>query len=180
MHRYQRFVLRFDGIFSFFLGFTVRSVFYGSCAFMTAIHRFVEQARKGEHPRVIARMRSGWAVLGPSQLLLGYSLLCPDPVVGSLNELDEAGRAAFLLDMSRVGDAVLKVCRPMRLNYAMLGNVEPALHAHIIPRYPSEPMDMQTKPIWNYPPQVWDGAEHAFDAVKHAGLLRDLRVALGG
>lgn len=147
---------------------------------MTAIHRLVEQARHGDHPRVIARMPSGWAVLGPSQLLPGYSLLCPDPVVGSLNELDEQARAAFLLDMARLGDAVLKVCRPLRLNYAMLGNVEPALHAHIIPRYATEPLEMQTKPIWNYPPEVWEAKEHAFDAPRHDGLLRELHAALGG
>lgn len=113
---------------------------------MTAIHRFVEQARRGDHPRVIARMPSGWAVLGPSQLLPGYSLLCPDPVVGSLNELDEQARAAFLLDMARLGDAVLKVCRPLRLNYAMLGNVEPALHAHIIPATPPNPWKCRPNP----------------------------------
>ena len=32
----------------------------------------------------MARLPSGWAVMGGSQLLPGYSLLCPDPVVGSL------------------------------------------------------------------------------------------------
>ena len=28
---------------------------------------------------------------------------------------------------------------PVRVNYAIFGNVEPALHAHVIPRYRSEP-----------------------------------------
>ncbi|MBL8746965.1 MAG: hypothetical protein JNK58_11500 [Phycisphaerae bacterium] len=146
---------------------------------MTAIHRFVDQARRGEHPRVIARMPSGWAVLGGSQLLPGYALLCPDPVVGSLNELGEPERAVFLRDMARIGDAVLAVCRPLRLNYAMLGNLEPALHAHIIPRYESEPIEMRTKPIWNYPPETWDAPAHAFNAAQHGGLLRSLNAALG-
>lgn len=145
---------------------------------MTAIHRFVEQARRGEHPRVIARMKSGWAVLGGSQLLPGYSLLCPDPVVDSLNDLDCTARSEFLTDMARLGDAVLAACRPLRLNYAMLGNLEPALHAHIIPRYPSEPVDLRTKSIWNYPPKTWDAPAHAFDAVRHAPLLAALREAL--
>jgi hypothetical protein len=39
---------------------------------------------------------------------------------------------------------------------------------------------MQTKPIWNYPPEVWDAKAHAFDAAKHDGLLRELHAALGG
>jgi aminobenzoyl-glutamate utilization protein B len=39
---------------------------------MTAIHRFVEQARRGELERVIGRLPSGWAVLGDPQILPGY------------------------------------------------------------------------------------------------------------
>jgi diadenosine tetraphosphate (Ap4A) HIT family hydrolase len=120
-------------------------------------------------------MGSGWAVLGASQLLPGYSLLCPDPVVDSLNDLDEAGRTAFLLDMARLGDAVRRVCRPLRLNYAMLGNLEPALHAHVIPRYGWEAAERVTKSIWNYPPEEWDSAAYAFDAARHGGLLGALR-----
>ena len=47
----------------------------------TAIHRQVEAARRGELERVIARMLSGWAVLGDPQITRGYCLLLPDPVV---------------------------------------------------------------------------------------------------
>lgn len=146
-----------------------------SAGHLTAIHRFVDQARRGEHPRVIARLGSGWAVLGASQRLPGYALLCPDPVVGSLNDLDAPARAAFLLDMARIGDAVLDACRPLRLNYAMLGNLEPALHAHIIPRYESEPPEFRTKSIWNYPPEIWDAPEHAYHPERHTMLLQSLR-----
>ena len=72
---------------------------------MTAIHRFVEQARRGELARVIARMPSGWAVLGDPQILPGYCLLYPDPVVPDLNALAGAARERFLLDMARRGAA---------------------------------------------------------------------------
>jgi len=144
----------------------------------TAIHRFVEQARSGTLDRVITRLTSGWVVLGPSQLLTGYCLLLPDPVVGSLNDLDAAHRQDFLLDMARIGDAVLKACKPAKLNYAMLGNVEPALHAHIIPRYSHEPESMRTRPIWSYAPSIWDAPEHAFDPFKHKILKQDLAEAL--
>ena len=51
----------------------------------TAIHRQVASAAAGTLPRVIARMPSGWAVLGDPQILPGYCLLLPDPVVGDLN-----------------------------------------------------------------------------------------------
>ena len=146
----------------------------------TAIHRFVDEARAGRLDRVIGRMPGGWAVIAQSQLLPGYCLLLPDPVVPSLNDLDEAARARFLRDMTILGDAVLQVCRPHRLNYAMLGNLEPALHAHIIPRYASEPAEMRTSPIWSYPPEIWNAEQHAFDLARHASLQERLRDSLAG
>ena len=108
---------------------------------VSAIHRFVEQARRGELPRVIARVMSGWAVLGDPQILPGYCLLLPDPVVPDLNALRGSERQQFLDDMARLGDAVLAVTGAERINYEILGNVEPALHAHVIPRSAREPAE---------------------------------------
>ena len=64
----------------------------------TLIHKRVELARDGFNPYVICRLRSGWAVLGDSQFIPGYSLLLPDPVVPSLNALSKEERTQFLLD----------------------------------------------------------------------------------
>ena len=33
----------------------------------------------------------------------------------------------------------MRTTSPVRINYAIFGNVEPALHAHVIPRYRTEP-----------------------------------------
>jgi diadenosine tetraphosphate (Ap4A) HIT family hydrolase len=130
----------------------------------TAIHRHVDEARAGG-ARVIARLRSGWAVMGESQVLPGYCLLLPDPVVGSLNDLSFEGRAVYLEEMAMLGDAVVRASavRPRRINYEILGNLEPALHAHVIPRFESEPADLRTKAVWMYPPEVWNAPEHRFD-----------------
>ena len=144
----------------------------------TYIHRQVRRAREGAWAQVIARLPSGWAVMGDSQLLEGYCLLLPDPVVSGLNELSESGRRQFLSDMARLGDAVAAVCRPLRLNYEMLGNLEPALHAHVLPRYAKEPEEMRTKPVWLYPGETWNGAAHAFDEGRHGGVRDAIRVAL--
>ena len=113
----------------------------------TAIHRQVEAARQGALARVIARMQSGWAVLGEPQILRGYCLLLPDPVVADLNALSGEQRRQFLDDMARLGDGVLAVTGAERINYEILGNVEPALHAHVIPRHASEDADLRKKPV---------------------------------
>ena len=136
----------------------------------------VAACRSGEHPRLVARMESGWVVMGESQLLPGYCLLLADPVVGSLNDLDEGPRRAFLADMATLGDAVLTEAdpTPKRINYEILGNVDPTLHAHVLPRCDEEDVRLQQKPVWLYPPQVWNAPEHAFDESRDGGLRRAL------
>jgi diadenosine tetraphosphate (Ap4A) HIT family hydrolase len=116
----------------------------------TLIHQRVAAARNGMNPAVIARLRSGWAVIGDRQVVAGYSLLLPDPVVPDLNALSGSARAIFLDDMARLGDALLHVTRASRINYEILGNAEPALHAHLFPRYDSEPPDFRRRPVWFY------------------------------
>jgi diadenosine tetraphosphate (Ap4A) HIT family hydrolase len=50
--------------------------------------------------------------------------------------------------MARLGDAVLRVTGAERINYEILGNVEPALHAHVIPRHRSEAPEARKQPVW--------------------------------
>lgn len=116
----------------------------------TLIHRRVESARRGENPAVICKMPSGWAVIGDVQMLPGYCLLLPDPVPASLNDMEPAASALFLRDMTIIGDALLEVTDAFRINYEILGNSEPALHAHILPRYNSEPEALRCRPAWFY------------------------------
>jgi diadenosine tetraphosphate (Ap4A) HIT family hydrolase len=129
---------------------------------MTAIHRQVEAARSGQLPRVIKKMQSGWAVLGDPQITHGYCLLLPDPVVADLNALAGEGRQQFLLDMAALGDAILRETGAQRINYEILGNVEPALHAHVIPRYAFEDPQLRTKPVWLHD---WSAAPAFNDAL---------------
>lgn len=143
----------------------------------TLIHDWVDAARAGTNPHVAGRLESGWVVVGERQNLPGYCLLLPDPVVSDLNALDLDARRRFLADMTIVGDAVMRVFEPMRLNYEILGNTEPALHAHIFPRYNWEPPILRTKPVWFYYPWWW--LRPVRDAEMIAGIVGKLRVGLG-
>jgi diadenosine tetraphosphate (Ap4A) HIT family hydrolase len=135
----------------------------------TNIHRWVESCRRGDDPTVITRLRSGWAVMGRKQVLTGYCLLLPDPVVPHLNALSGRDRDQFMAELGVLGEAVLTVTGALRINYAIFGNVEPALHAHVHPRYTDEPVEMRTNNPWGYD---WQRAPD-FDAATH-GPLRDL------
>src|ERR1700741_1712518 len=138
---------------------------------VTAIHAQVSAARAGRDPRVIARLFSGWAVFGEQQFVRGYVLLLPDPVVPNLNALGARERIAFLSDMSRLGDALLKVTGAARINYAIFGNQEPALHAHVIPRYADEPEALRAAQPWAYD---WSAAP-LFDRATYKDLAEALQ-----
>jgi len=114
------------------------------------IHQRIESAREGTNPTVICRMPSGWAVMADTQFLSGYVILLADPVVPDLNALNLDDRARFLLDMAALGDALLIVTDAFRINYEILGNLDPALHAHIIPRYRNEPDEFRKGPAFFY------------------------------
>ncbi len=140
----------------------------------TVIHRRVAACREGRDPTCLGRMASGWAVMGDPQVLRGYCLLLPDPVPPHLNDMDLAHRGQFLVDMAALGDVVLAVTGALRVNYAMYGNLAPALHAHVFPRYADEPEFAQTGHPWVYD---WSVAP-VFELPIHGDLLAALQQAL--
>lgn len=140
----------------------------------TLIHRRVEEARQGINPAVICRVASGWVVLGDVQFLPGYSLLLPDPVVPSLNALTIEQRIIFLQDMTLLGDALLEITGAVRINYEILGNSETALHAHVFPRFATEPEEKRRKPVWFYD---WKAAP-ALDPNRDRELMDKIAIAI--
>lgn len=148
---------------------------------MTAIHKSVEQAKAGDLPNLVCRVRSGWLIMGSAQVVKGYCLLLPDPVPPHLNAMDAESRLLFLADMAAIGDELLEMTGAARINYEMLGNLEPALHAHLFPRYADEPEELRSKPIWFYD---WSAArpfsveEDGDFMAELAKRLRDAAIAI--
>jgi diadenosine tetraphosphate (Ap4A) HIT family hydrolase len=140
----------------------------------STIHVLVERCRAGQLPALIAKLPSGWVVMGERQVLPGYCLLLPDPVVPHLNALQADVRAQFLFDMALVGDVLLAVTAAARINYAIYGNVDPALHAHIFPRDSAEPEDTRTAQPWALD---WNAAPLYSDAL-HGDFKRRVGMEL--
>jgi diadenosine tetraphosphate (Ap4A) HIT family hydrolase len=95
-------------------------------------------------------------------------------VVPHLNALEPPLQQAFLADTARIGQAVQDITDAVRINYAIFGNVEPALHAHVLPRFADEPEAMRTANPWGYD---WNAARR-FDADRDGALLVALRERL--
>lgn len=103
-------------------------------------------ARNCTNPFVITKLKSGWLVIGDVQPLPGYCVFLADPVVASLNDLNQLDRTQYSLDVIACGDAILAVTHADRMNYETWGNSEPALHTHLMPRYDWEDQDKREKP----------------------------------
>lgn len=136
----------------------------------------IQAAHAGANPTVICRVPSGWVLLCDMQFLSGYCILLADPAVPSLNDLNPEKRTEYLRDMGIVGDALLEVTQAYRINYAIAGNTDPYLHAHIVPRFLSEPDKFRKGLPWSYPRGEMDSV--LFDAERDQALMEQLRQAI--
>ena len=110
------------------------------------------------------------------QFLRGYTILLADPVVASINDLGRPKRAEYLSDMALIGDALLEVTGAYRINYGILGNSDPYLHAHIIPRYLNEPEDFRKGLPWSYPLELVNAVP--FDHERDKEFIRLIAAAI--
>jgi diadenosine tetraphosphate (Ap4A) HIT family hydrolase len=136
----------------------------------------VDRCRAANYPARVIQLRSGWVVMGERQVLTGYCLLLPDPVVPHLNALPSELRGQFLSDMAMVGDALLATTQALRINYAIYGNADPALHAHIFPRHTTEPEATRTAQPWALD---WNAAPTYAEAL-HGELKRRIAADIQG
>jgi diadenosine tetraphosphate (Ap4A) HIT family hydrolase len=141
----------------------------------------IGSALRDENPTVLARMRTGFAVIGDTQHLPGYCvLLHGTPGIDRLVDLPRREQVEFLADMALLGEAVSDVCAArdagfLRVNYEVLGNSLHVLHAHVHARYSWEPPEYQRGPVWKYPHEVRSSEDHALSPAHD-----DLRAALVG
>ncbi|MFS0785504.1 hypothetical protein ABC345_03860 [Shouchella sp. 1P09AA] len=132
----------------------------------------IKAAQTNQNPMVMVNMRSGFAVIGDTQFLPGYCVLLPTEKWPSLEKMPLALRSDYLLDMSLIGDAIVDVCQPLRVNYSIYGNTDTYLHAHLFPRYDWEPAERIPHPVWQYPQEKWTDEQEQFQEATH-GALRD-------
>ena len=131
---------------------------------------------------VMARMPTGFAVIGDTQQLPGYCvLLYEDAMIDHLTDLPRPRRAEFLLDLALLGEAVETACRPnglRRINYEVLGNSMSVLHGHVHARYDWEPADKVGGPVWRYPNQERYSDAHVYDERRHGELRAQITAEL--
>lgn len=66
--------------------------------------------------------------------------------VCDITDLEDAERIQFNEEVHQIASLIKKSYQPERINIAMLGNVVPQLHCHIIPRFKED--FAWAKPVW--------------------------------
>jgi len=110
---------------------------------------FCEQGRPDETPYGV-RYFAGEvadAYLQRAAIQRGYSVVVwRGRHVVEPTELEPVEAALFWSELLAVGRALIECFEPVKLNYELLGNTLPHLHAHVIPRYAIDP-----RPEWPFP-----------------------------
>lgn len=94
----------------------------------------IDMIKNGINPYFVAELETGYVVIGDHQYFKGYTLFLCKEHKTELHFLDEGFRYKYLIEMSKVSEAVYNAFKPDKLNYELLGNGDSHIHWHIFPR----------------------------------------------
>lgn len=92
-----------------------------------------------KHGYLVANLRLSRLRLNMNQFPPGYCLLTCTKHVREPYHLTVEEQSLFFGDMLHVAQALERAFTPTKMNFLLLGNAIPHLHAHIIPRYYGDP-----------------------------------------
>lgn len=96
----------------------------------------------------ILRGRYSDAYLQRADVQRGYTLVIwRGRHVNEPTELDEAEAAGYWAEVLAVARALIRVYKPLKMNYETLGNSLPHLHTHLVPRFTVDPRPGQPFPL---------------------------------
>lgn len=94
----------------------------------------IDAIQHGTNPYVVAELETGYVVMGDHQYFKGYTLFIYKDHKTELHFLEEEFKTNFLIEMSKVAEAVYKAFEVEKLNYELLGNGNSHVHWHLFPR----------------------------------------------
>lgn len=136
------------------------------------------------HPRTnedvifIGQLSVSTLFLFRDQRFRGYSILSFDPFdATSLESLSDDQYTQFMNDLRTVSKAIRTALQPDHMNYELLGNTNPHLHWHIVPRYKSDPRWGQ--PIWEgYPRNEFKINRVSLSDVEYDEIVKSIQAQL--
>ena len=102
-----------------------------------------------EPPLKIKEYSLSTLFLQEDQFFPGICTLISKRHITETFELGAIDRASLMEEINQAGHTLYKAFQPDKINYAFLGNKEPHMHWHIIPRWKSDPFWPEA--IWARP-----------------------------
>ncbi len=108
-----------------------------------------KQSKDNDDVLFIADLSISTLLLYREQRFLGYCILSFSAWdATNIESLSDSEYSQFMGDLRTASKAIRSACNPDHMNYELLGNSNPHLHWHIVPRY-------KTDPRWGQP--IWEG-----------------------
>lgn len=126
----------------------------------------------------VYEFETSYIELSKSQFFEGYCILFSKIKYEHLTNMPIDEREKYLMEMSILGEVMLEVLGAERINYNILGNSYPYLHAHLFPRYSHEDKDLKKTVVWKYDSSYFTDEKYAFNEEKHKDLKEKLANAL--
>lgn len=87
---------------------------------------------------LVAELRQSYVRLARNQYRRGYTVVALKRHATELFELADDELAGYWRDVADAAAALQRVFRPVKLNYAVLGNLCPHLHCHLLPQFAAD------------------------------------------
>jgi diadenosine tetraphosphate (Ap4A) HIT family hydrolase len=109
----------------------------------------INRIAAGAFDAFVAELPTCYVTLGDAQFYRGYCVLLAKRHATEMFLLPIAEARALFDDMRMVAEAIAAVTNPWKINYECLGNLEPHVHWHILPRYVTD--QLRHAPVWIRP-----------------------------
>ncbi len=97
----------------------------------------------------IAELNSCYVILGDQQFYRGYCVLFAKVHATELYLMPADAARELFEEMRLSAEAIAAIVKPWKMNYECLGNSEPHVHWHLLPRYESD--ELRHGPVWLRP-----------------------------
>lgn len=131
-----------------------------------------------DRPYFVYEFETSYVELSKSQFWEGYCILFSKEDYHHLTDMPACIREKYLMEMSILGEAMMEVLGAARINYNILGNTHPLVHAHLFPRYDWEDEELKKTVVWKYDPSFFYDEAYRFNEDKHADLKATLAQAI--
>ena len=109
----------------------------------------IDRIKARNFPDFIAELNSSYVILGDQQFYRGYCVLLAKVHATELYLMPADSARALFDEMRLCAEAIAAVVKPWKMNYECLGNLEPHVHWHLLPRYEND--ELRHGPVWLRP-----------------------------